>query len=180
MSTAPASPSSAPPAGTAAPAAITTTSSKLGAFLTDGAGRALYLWAADTSSTSMCTGKCATFWPPLLTSGAATASGGALSTLLGTTKRADGTTQVTYAGHPLYYFANDTSAGTTSGQAVDAFGAKWWLVTPAGRALTTAATAVKPPTPSTPAAKPSAVKPKPSTTQAQPTLPIPSAPTPSY
>ena len=96
----------------------------------------------------------------------ATASGGASASLLGTTTRADGTTQITYAGHPLYYFAKDTSAGMTAGQGVTAFGAKWWLVTPAGKPIVAAAAAaVVKPTPATTAPKPSA-----------PTLPSPSAP----
>lgn len=118
------------------PAVVATADGALGALLTDGAGRTLYLWLGDPSSTSMCTGQCATYWPPLLTAGAPTASGMAQSNLLATSKRADGTTQVTYAGHPVYYFSGDTTAGTTNGQGKNAFGALWWVVSPAGAGIT--------------------------------------------
>jgi hypothetical protein len=70
------------------------------------------------------------------TTGTATASGGAQSSDLGTTTRSDGTKQVTYNKHPLYYFAGDSGAGTATGQASDQFGAKWWLVAPSGSDVT--------------------------------------------
>jgi predicted lipoprotein with Yx(FWY)xxD motif len=66
-----------------------------------------------------------------------TASGGAVSSNLGTISRSNGTKQVTYQGHPLYYYAGDTHSGTITGQGSDGFGAKWWLVTPKGMAITT-------------------------------------------
>jgi predicted lipoprotein with Yx(FWY)xxD motif len=140
-STAAVAPSSAPAAATApmAAAVVTTATGPVGTFLADASGRTLYRWMADTSSTSTCSGKCATFWPPLLTSGAATAAGSAKAGLLGVTKRADGTSQVTYGGHPLYYFAEDKSAGATSGQGSDGFGAKWWVVDPTGASITASA-----------------------------------------
>src|SRR5450432_2977943 len=118
------------------PAVVATADGAMGTFLTDGAGRTLYLWLGDPSSTSMCTGQCATYWPPLLTAGAPTASGMATSNLLSTTKRTDGTTQVTYAGHPVYYFSGDKAAGTTNGQGKNAFGYLWWVVSPAGAGIT--------------------------------------------
>ena len=127
---------SAAVAAPSGPAVVATADGATGAFLTDGAGRSLYLWLGDSSSTSKCTSKCATYWPPLLTSGAPTANGMATSNLLGTSKRADGTTQVTYAGHPMYYYAGDKSAGATSGQGVNAFGYLWWVVSPAGASIT--------------------------------------------
>jgi len=118
------------------PAVVATADGAMGAFLTDGAGRTLYLWLGDPSSASMCTGQCATYWPPFLTAGAPTAGGMATSNLLSTTKRADGTTQVTYAGHPVYYFSGDKTAGATGGQGKNAFGYLWWVVSPAGAGIT--------------------------------------------
>jgi predicted lipoprotein with Yx(FWY)xxD motif len=116
-------------------ASVSTKTSSLGTFLVDGNGRALYLWDADHGSTSTCSGACAQAWPPLTTTGTPKASGAVKASLLGTTKRADGTSEVTYAGHPLYTFAGDTQAGQTTGQGSNGFGAPWWVVTPAGKAL---------------------------------------------
>lgn len=126
-------------AGSTATATITVKTGPLGAHLTDSAGRTLYLFAADTSSTSTCTGTCASFWPPLTTTGAPQATGQAQSAMLGTTKRSDGTTQVTYDGHPLYYFAQDKSAGQANGQGKNLSGALWWVVAPTGTAITSSA-----------------------------------------
>jgi predicted lipoprotein with Yx(FWY)xxD motif len=118
-------------------AVITTASSSGGTFLTDG-GRAVYLWAKDGTGMSACSGACAGAWPPVTTSGTVTASGAAKASDLGTITRSDGTRQVTYDGHPLYFFAGDSSAGMASGQGSDSFGAKWWLVSPAGSDVTAA------------------------------------------
>jgi predicted lipoprotein with Yx(FWY)xxD motif len=96
----------------------------------------MYLWEADKGSTSSCSGSCAQAWPPVTTTGKPTAGSGVTASMLGTTKRSDGSEQVTYNGHPLYYFVADTSAGSTKGQGSDGFGAKWWLVAPAGTAIT--------------------------------------------
>ncbi|MCA1983226.1 COG4315 family predicted lipoprotein [Nocardioides nematodiphilus] len=115
---------------------IGTASGGYGTYLTADDGRAVYLWMADKGSTSSCSGACATVWPPVLTDGAPKATQSAVAADLGTTTRSDGKTQVTYQGHPLYYFASDTKAGQTSGQGSDGFGAKWWLLTPAGAAIT--------------------------------------------
>jgi len=114
---------------------VSTKTSSLGTFLVDGNGRALYLWDADHGSKSTCSGACAQAWPPLTTTGTPKASGAVKASLLGTTKRADGSREVTYAGHPLYTFAGDTQAGQTTGQGSNGFGAPWWVVTPAGKAL---------------------------------------------
>ena len=105
-----------------------------GPMLVDAQGRTLYLWEADTGTTSTCSGACAAGWPPVTTTGKPAAGSGAKASLLGTTKRADGSTQVTYAGHPLYRYAGDAAAGQLNGQGSDAFGAQWWVVTPAGAA----------------------------------------------
>jgi predicted lipoprotein with Yx(FWY)xxD motif len=114
-------------------AAVKTRHGKLGTFLVDGHGRTLYLFQKDKTARSTCSGACATDWPPLLTAGKAKGSGGARKALLGTSKRSDGTTQVTYKGHPLYTYVGDTKAGDTNGQGVSAFGARWYAVGPAGR-----------------------------------------------
>jgi predicted lipoprotein with Yx(FWY)xxD motif len=117
---------------------ITTASAPAGTFLTDGAGRAVYLWAKDTGNTSACTGACAGAWPPVTAAGTVTAGGGAKASDLSTITRSDGTKQLTYNGHPLYYFAGDSGPGTATGQGSDNFGAKWWLVAPSGSDVTAA------------------------------------------
>ena len=103
-----------------------------GKFLVDGQGRALYLFEADKSTTSTCTGACAAAWPPVTASAMPMAGGGVSQSLLGTTKRADGTEQVTYNGHPLYYFAADTGAGMVKGQGSKEFGAGWYVLNAKG------------------------------------------------
>ena len=142
---------------------IETASSAAGMFLTNGSGRAVYLWVKDTGDTSNCSGACAGAWPPVTTTGSATASGGAKASDLGTITRSDGTKQVTYDGHPLYYFSGDSGPGTATGQGSDSFGAPWWLVTPTGSDVTASVssfTAVKSavapaaPAPSGPASSP--------------------------
>jgi predicted lipoprotein with Yx(FWY)xxD motif len=112
---------------------IKTAKGKPGTFLVDSSGRSLYLFEADKSDTSTCTGACAAAWPPLTTTGAPTAGTGVKASLLGTTKRDDGKMEVTYNGHPLYYFANDSAPGDIKGQGVDAFGAEWYVVSPEGK-----------------------------------------------
>ena len=108
-----------------------------GVYLTDGSGRALYLWMGDAGGTSHCSGACAQAWPPLATKGTPVAAGGVTGGKLTTITRSDGSRQVVYNGHPLYRFAGDTGPGSTTGQGSNGFGAKWWLVTPAGAAITT-------------------------------------------
>ncbi|MFI0718220.1 hypothetical protein [Streptomyces sp. NPDC021224] len=131
----------ASPAGQAAqsdPATVTTKDiSPFGKVLVGGAkNRTLYLFLADKKNQSTCTGACAKVWPPLLVNGKPTASGGADSKKLGTTKRSDGGTQVTYNGHPLYLFAADTGSGNTRGQGLNNFGAKWYVVGTDGNQIT--------------------------------------------
>lgn len=128
--------SSASGAASGSATVIKTASSSAGTVLTDGSGRAVYVWAKDTGDMSSCSGACAAAWPAVTTTGAATASGGAQSSDLGTITRSDGTKQVTYDKHPLYYFAGDSGPGTATGQASDQFGAKWWLVAPTGSDIT--------------------------------------------
>jgi predicted lipoprotein with Yx(FWY)xxD motif len=115
---------------------ITTATSSGSTFLTDSSGRAVYLWVKDTGGTSACSGACTGAWPPVMASGTVTASGGAMSSALGTITRSDGSKQVTYDGHPLYYYSGDSGSGSASGQGSDSFGAKWWLVSPSGSDVT--------------------------------------------
>jgi predicted lipoprotein with Yx(FWY)xxD motif len=115
---------------------ITTKSGSAGSFLTDGSGRAVYLWVKDSMNKSECSGACAGAWPPVPANGSVTASGGAKASDLGTIARSDGSKQVTYDGHPLYYFAGDSGPGQTNGQGSNGFGAKWWLVAPSGSQIT--------------------------------------------
>ncbi|HEY5318319.1 MAG TPA: hypothetical protein VIJ20_10090 [Solirubrobacteraceae bacterium] len=109
--------------------------SKLGKILVDSRGRTLYLFVADTGSSSTCSGACAGAWPPLTSTQKPVAGAGVKASLLGTTKRSDGTLEVTYAGHPLYYYAGDTASGQTTGQALSQFGAPWYVVAPSGTAI---------------------------------------------
>lgn len=120
---------------------IKTVSGSAGAFLADGSGRAVYLWAKDGDNMSACSGACAGAWPPVMAKGSVTAGGGAKASDLGAITRSDGSRQVTYDGHPLYYFAGDSGSGQTNGQGSDGFGAKWWLVAPSGSRITAADTA---------------------------------------
>jgi predicted lipoprotein with Yx(FWY)xxD motif len=123
-------------AAQAKPTTVSTVSTSLGRVIVDARGRTLYLFKKDASGRSACTGSCAASWPPLLASGKPVAGGGVKASLLGTTKRSDGRMQVTYDRHPLYTFVEDTKKGQTAGQNVDAFGAEWYVVSPAGSAIT--------------------------------------------
>jgi predicted lipoprotein with Yx(FWY)xxD motif len=107
--------------------------SKLGAILAAGPKRmTVYLFEADKGATSSCSGACAAAWPPVTTSGAPVAHGAARSADLGTIPRSDGTTQVTYKGHPLYFFVKDKDSGDAYGEGVDGFGAEWYVLAPSG------------------------------------------------
>jgi predicted lipoprotein with Yx(FWY)xxD motif len=117
-------------------ATVTAASSKLGMVLVDGNGRTLYLFEKDQPNQSACSGACAAAWPVDQSSGTPKAAGGVKASMLGTISRGDGTTQVVYNGHPLYYYAGDSGPGQLNGQGIDAFGAKWFVVTPAGGADT--------------------------------------------
>jgi predicted lipoprotein with Yx(FWY)xxD motif len=104
----------------------------LGKILVDSKGRTLYLFKADKGTKSTCFGACAVAWPPLRANGKPTVGGGAKRSLVGSTARSDGKPQVTYNGHPLYLYAGDQKAGDTSGQAINGFGAPWFVLTPGG------------------------------------------------
>lgn len=107
--------------------------SPYGVYLVDAAGRSVYLFKADTQGEkSTCYDGCAKVWPPVLTAGKPKVAGQAKAKLLGTIKRKNGATQVTYNGWPLYYFAKDQEPGDTKGQDVHGFGAEWYLLGPDG------------------------------------------------
>jgi predicted lipoprotein with Yx(FWY)xxD motif len=108
-----------------------------GRYLAGANDRAVYLWVADGHDKSRCTsGACAKYWPAVLTKSTPSAGQGVKSSDLGTIAHKGGERQVTYNGHPLYYFAGDTGRGMTKGQGSNGFGAKWWLVSPSGAAIT--------------------------------------------
>jgi len=122
--------------------ALTAMSTNLGTVLVAGPKHlTVYLFEGDKGSTSNCSGACASVWPPVHASASGTpqVSGGLNASLLGTTTRSDGTKQVTYAGHPLYYFAEDQEQGQTKGQGVDSFGAHWYVLGSSGTAIKSAA-----------------------------------------
>jgi predicted lipoprotein with Yx(FWY)xxD motif len=104
----------------------------LGQILVDSKGFTLYDFDKDKGTTSACYGGCAKVWPPLLTDGAPQPSNGASASKLGTTKRSDGTEQVTYAGHPLYTYVADKKPGDASGNDFSSFGAQWYALKGSG------------------------------------------------
>lgn len=123
----------------AGPVALETDKSpKYGAYLTDSQGRALYMFEADRQgksggqAQSSCYDACAKAWPPLIADATPQAGSQVDKSLLGTVKRKDGQTQVTYNGWPLYYFVKDKGKGEAAGQDVKGFGAEWYLLTPDG------------------------------------------------
>jgi predicted lipoprotein with Yx(FWY)xxD motif len=122
--------------GQGAPLAVTT-DPKLGKIIVDAKGRTLYDFVIDKGTMSVCYGACASLWPPYTTNGKPVAGSGISQSLIGTTKRHDGSTEVTYAGHPLYYYAPDQKRGQISGQALNQFGAPWYALAPSGREIHT-------------------------------------------
>jgi predicted lipoprotein with Yx(FWY)xxD motif len=125
--------SSAPPKTTnGRSATVGVENSNLGKIIDDSKGETLYLFKKDSGTKSECSGACASAWPPLRASGKPTAGSGANASMLGTTPRSDGKPQVTYNGHPVYTFTGDQNPGDTSGQGVNAFGARWYALSPAG------------------------------------------------
>ncbi|MGH2904318.1 MAG: COG4315 family predicted lipoprotein [Solirubrobacteraceae bacterium] len=136
-STAASAPASAPAAPAASGGGVATISvahnGQLGSILVAGPkGRTVYLFVADKGPSSTCSGACAEVWPPVTTSASPKAAAGASSADLGTITRSDGTKQVTYKGHPLYYYVGDPNGGQTSGQGINSFGAPWYVLSPSG------------------------------------------------
>ena len=116
---------------------ISVASTNIGQVLADGSGRVVYLFEADKGKDSTCYNACAQAWPPVTTTGGPQGGAGASDALLGTTTRTDGTTEVTYGGHPLYYFIADKKAGDTTGQGINQFGGKWYVLAPSGKKIDT-------------------------------------------
>jgi predicted lipoprotein with Yx(FWY)xxD motif len=108
------------------------TTSPLGTILVDQDGKTLYLFEADSTNKSNCSGGCLSLWPPVMANGKATAGSGVTAGMIGT---ATGSSQVTYAGHPLYWFSGDTKAGDTNGEGLNDFGGEWYAISPAGTAV---------------------------------------------
>lgn len=131
-------------------ATVSLAKTKLGSILVASSGRTLYLFAKDKNGKSACSAGCAQYWPPLLAHGKPTAGAGVKSSLLGTTKRADGATQVTYNRHPLYTYLLDKRAGQTNGEGSVAFGAHWYAVAANGTAVVKATTTTTGTTTTTP------------------------------
>ncbi|MBI5104467.1 MAG: hypothetical protein HZB46_05680 [Solirubrobacterales bacterium] len=132
---APSRPETAPVATAAATPTVEVHRSRYGRYLTDGTGRTLYLFARDPRGRTVCDGACARAWPPLIARGRLTAGRGARRSLLGRTRRPDGTRQVTYRGRPLYYYVNEHRPFQILCQDVFEFGGRWLLVAPSGRAI---------------------------------------------
>jgi predicted lipoprotein with Yx(FWY)xxD motif len=116
-------------------ARVNVATSPLGRILVDSKGITLYDFPPDRGKISVCYGACAALWPPLITHGKPVAGPGVRGSLLGTTKRKDGKLQVTYRGHPLYYFVSDRKRGQTTGQGLNQFGGPWWVLSPAGKEI---------------------------------------------
>jgi len=114
------------------PASVGVAGTGLGDVLVDRQGRTLYLFARDSGTMSACTGACAVNWPPLRVNGTPLVGSGATASDVGRTARPDGTSQLTYNGHPLYTFVNDKKPGNTNGEGINAFGGSWFAVSPAG------------------------------------------------
>jgi predicted lipoprotein with Yx(FWY)xxD motif len=118
------------------PATVGVATTGLGKILVDSSGRTIYLFKKDSGTRSACSGACASAWPPVRANGKPTVGPGANASLVGTTARSDGTPQLTYNGHPLYLYQGDQKPGDTSGQGLTAFGAPWWVLSPAGNQVT--------------------------------------------
>jgi predicted lipoprotein with Yx(FWY)xxD motif len=117
-------------------ATVGVSNDNLGKILVNSQGRTLYLFGADSGTTSNCSGACAVNWPPLKAAGKPTIGSGANASLVSTTTRPDGARQVTYNGHPLYLFKGDNKAGDTNGQGINAFGGYWYALSPTGDQVT--------------------------------------------
>lgn len=110
---------------------ITTGDSEFGTMLFNDKRQAIYIWELEESTKAECYEDCAEAWPPVLTDGTPRAAGSVSNELLGTTKRADGSTQVTYNSHPLYYYAHE-GAGEVKCHNISTHGGLWWVIQPNG------------------------------------------------
>jgi predicted lipoprotein with Yx(FWY)xxD motif len=128
-----AAPAMASESAESAASTLTVRSSAYGRILFDSRGRALYAFTRDPRGRTVCNGACAAAWPPYVLRGRLQAGGPVRRSLLGTTRRADGTRQVTYAGRPLYYYVNDRRPGEVRCQNVFGFGGLWLVMRANGR-----------------------------------------------
>jgi predicted lipoprotein with Yx(FWY)xxD motif len=107
---------------------------KLGTILAAGPKHlTVYLFEGDKGTSSACSGACAALWPPVTTSGTVTGATGVAKAQLATLTRPDGSKQVTYAGHPLYYFTRDKDDGDSYGEGIKSFGSSWYVLAPSGK-----------------------------------------------
>jgi predicted lipoprotein with Yx(FWY)xxD motif len=121
-------------ASSASAVVVSTKHGKLGTILAAGPKKlTVYLFEGDKGGQPSCSGACASAWPPVTTANAASVAGAADNAMVSTITRPDGTKQVTYNGHPLYYFDKDKDDGDAYGQGVKAFGAEWYVLTPSGK-----------------------------------------------
>ncbi|HEX9560481.1 MAG TPA: hypothetical protein VGA76_04545 [Candidatus Dormibacteraeota bacterium] len=121
-------------------ATVVVANSSRGQILVDSSGRTLYLFEADRAAASSCYDACIGVWPAVVTTGQPVAGPRVNASLLSTTKRKDGTLEVVYNGHPLYYFSGDKKSGDVTGQGLSSFGAAWYVVSPGGTKIDTDST----------------------------------------
>jgi predicted lipoprotein with Yx(FWY)xxD motif len=135
----------APPAS-----AISVKQTSLGQTLVDANGRSLYLFLGDTRNMSTLSAAGQAVWPPFTASTKPAAQGGTVAARIGTIKGAAGASQITYGGHPLYYYVGDRTPGQTRGQGLNQFGARWYVLAPNGTAITLAPRSTAPAAPAAP------------------------------
>lgn len=131
----------------AANSSISVEQTPVGKVLADANGRTLYLFAGDKPNVSTLSAAGRAVWPLFTSATRPAASGGARAGEIGTVAGAAGTAQVTYNGHPLYYFVGDRKPGETAGQGLNEFGARWYVLSSAGKAIITVPKSVAPSTP---------------------------------
>jgi predicted lipoprotein with Yx(FWY)xxD motif len=128
--------SSTPPHKTSVrPPTVDVSTNRLGEVLVDSKGRTLYLFKKDKGAKSACVGACADAWPPLRANGKPTAAGDAKVSRIAATTRSDGAAQIVYSGHPLYLYQGDDKPGDANGQGVNAWGGRWFALSPAGKQI---------------------------------------------
>lgn len=108
----------------------------VGRVLVDPNGKTLYVFAKDTKGHSVCTGQCAAYWPPVPSKDAPKSTSGAMTAKFGSVKRADGSTQLTVNGYPVYTYAGDSKPGQATGQGLNLSGGLWWVVSGNGSWVT--------------------------------------------
>jgi predicted lipoprotein with Yx(FWY)xxD motif len=128
----------------AAASAVSVNQTSVGRTLVDANGRTLYLFEADKSGVSTLSPAGLAVWPAFTSAVTPQARGGAAAADLATIAGPGGARQVTYNGHPLYYYVGDRQPGSTAGQGLNQFGALWYALSPSGNAVTSAPTTAAP------------------------------------